>query len=273
MDASLLQVVVLAVVQGITEFLPISSDGHLLLVATWMQGGITSAETHDLTIVLHMGTLLSIVVYYRRQIVELLTQDWRTIGLIVVGTLPAVLIGLPLKMTTWGEAILNSTLMAGLMLPVTGLILLLAGRTTPGEVTYRTMPWSTAILIGIAQSFALLPGLSRSGTTIASGLGLGLARPQSATFSFLLAIPAIAGAGVLGGLHLLKSQKLTMAAPVATATPPWQLLVGAVISFFVGLAALWWLNHWLQKGRLHLFGWYCIGLGIVVLGIEAARWM
>lgn len=257
------QVFVLAVVQGITEFLPISSDGHLLLLATWMQGGKTSAETHDLTIVLHMGTLLSIVVYYRRQIVGLVTHDWRTIGLIVIGTLPAVVIGLPMKMSEWGEAILNSTLLAGVCLPVTGLILLAVGRMNPGEMTYAKMPWSSAIWIGIAQSFALLPGLSRSGSTIAAGLGLGLARPQSATFSFLLAIPALSGAGVLGGLLLLKN-------PIIS-TPPWQLAMGAGVSFVVGMAALWWLNHWLAKGRIHLFGWYCIALGLVVLGLELFR--
>ena len=258
------QVLVLAVVQGITEFLPISSDGHLLLVATWLQGGKTSAETHDLTIVLHIGTLLSIVVYYRQQIVELATRDWRTIGLIAVGTLPAVLIGLPMKMTEWGEAILNSTLLAGICLPITGLILLTVGRLKPGEMTFSNMSWSSALWIGIAQSFALLPGLSRSGSTIAAGLGLGLSRPQSATFSFLLAIPALTGAGVLGGIHLLQDPAFT--------TPPWQLVMGAGVSFVVGMGALWWLNHWLAKGRLHLFGWYCIALGLVVLGIEAARW-
>ena len=264
MDSSLWQVVVLAVVQGITEFLPISSDGHLLVIATWMQGGRTSAETHDLAIVLHLGTLLSIVVYYRRQIVDLMTRDWRTIGLIVVGTLPAVLIGLPLKMTNWGEAVLNSTLLAGPMLAVSGIILLFADGITPGEGTYRNMSFSRAFWIGVAQACALLPGLSRSGSTIASGLALGLARPQSATFSFLLAIPAIAGAGVLGGLHLAKFPRLS--------TPPWQLLLGAGISFLVGLLALSWVNHWLAQGRLYLFGWYCIALGIVVLGLEVARW-
>jgi undecaprenyl-diphosphatase len=264
MDSSLWQVVVLAVVQGITEFLPISSDGHLLLVAAWMQGGSAAKETHDLTIVLHLGTLLSILVYYRRQTADLLTRDWRTIGLIVVGTLPAVALGLPLKMTAWGEALLNSTLLAGLMLPVSGIILLLAGRIAPREGTYREMQWLTAFWIGVAQAFALLPGLSRSGSTIAAGLALGLARPQSATFSFLLAIPAIAGAGVLGGVHLARNPQFS--------TPPWQLAVGAGISFVVGIFALSWLNHWLAQGRLHLFGWYCIAVGLVVLGLEVTRW-
>ena len=265
MDSSAWQVIVLAVVQGITEFLPISSDGHLLLVAAWMQGGTASKETHDLTIVLHLGTLLSILVYYRRQIVDLLTRDWRTIGLIVVGTLPAVVVGLPMKMTLWGEAILNNTLVAGLMLPVSGIILLLAGRLAPREGTYPHMTFSTAFWIGVAQAFALLPGLSRSGSTIASGLALGLARPQSATFSFLLAIPAIAGAGVVGGLHLASNPNFS--------TPPWQLLLGAAVSFVVGMFALSWLNHWLAQGRLHLFGWYCIGLGVVVLALELFRGM
>ena len=264
MESSLWQVLVLAVVQGVTEFLPISSDGHLLLVARAMQGQVSN-ETHDLTIVLHLGTLLSILVYYRRQIIELLTQDWRTIGLIVLGTVPAVLLGLPLKMSAGGEAVLNSPFLAGLMLPVTGVILLLAAWIKPAEGTYRQMKWTTALWIGIAQSLALLPGLSRSGSTIAAGVGLGLARPQSATFSFLLAIPAIAGAGVLGGISLARNPQWS--------TPPLYLLAGAIVSFLVGLAAIWWLNQWLQKGRLYLFAWYCIGLGLVVLIVEWMEWV
>ena len=147
---------------------------------------------------------------------------------------------------------------------VTGLILLASGRLNPGQMNYAKLPWTSALWIGIAQAFALLPGLSRSGSTIAAGLGLGLSRPQAATFSFLLAIPALAGAGVLGGIHLLKN-------PASTSV--WLLALGACVSFAVGLVALWWLNRWLAKGRLHLFGWYCITLGLVVLAMEASRWL
>lgn len=255
-------IVILVAVQGITEFLPISSDGHLLLVAARLGGGSPAQDVHDLTIVLHFGTLLSIVVYYWRHLVELLARDRRTIGLIVVGTIPAVAAGLPLKL--WGDAILASPLVAAFMLPVTGLILLAAGRAPLGEGRYAQMPWSKAFWIGLAQATALLPGISRSGTTIAAGLGVGLARGQAATFSFLLAVPAIAGAVVLTGLLSLRES--------GSSTPALHLAAGAVVSFVVGLGALWWLNHWLQRGWLHWFGWYCIVLGVVVASVELAGW-
>jgi undecaprenyl-diphosphatase len=257
MPFSLWQVIVLAVLQGIAEFLPISSDGHLVVLAPLLFSNSNKppADMTSLNITLHLGTLGSILVYYRQRITKLLIEDRRTIGLIVLGTIPAVIVGLPMK--KWGEGLLESPLIAGFMFFVTGAAVLWISRHRPGTTEYQQLRWRDALLIGIAQATAILPGLSRSGTTIAMGVTRGMSRPSAATFSFLLAIPAIAGAGVLEVLSQIGEK------PPLT---PYSLLVaGAVISFGVGIAALWWLERLLKSGRLEWFAWYCFALGAVVL--------
>jgi undecaprenyl-diphosphatase len=246
----------LAVVQGVAEFLPISSSGHLIVLGHWL-GGSDGAlpDLSDVNIVLHLGTLGSIVVFYWQRIWKLLTDDRRVIGLMFVGTLPAVVVGLPLKLMF--EDVLESPLVAGLLFPVTGLALLGSTRLPHGEIDYRQMSWRDALFIGCCQAVAILPGLSRSGSTIVAGLFRGLNRSSAATFSFLLAIPAILGAGVLEGIDQLHDG--------GPQTPVSFLLMGTAISFVVGLGSLWLLNRWLQSGRIQIFAWYCIALGVVVV--------
>jgi undecaprenyl-diphosphatase len=261
---SLWQVLVLAVVQGVTEFLPVSSDGHLALVKPLLWKSGQPPESLDLTIVLHLGTLGSILIFYRRQIAELLTQDRRVLWLIFLGTLPLVFIVLPLKLLLGDrfDGILENVLLAGFMLPVTGAALILSGRSGGGNRDYRHLRWRDALLIGLAQGAAILPGLSRSGSTISTGLGLGMTRRAAATYSFLLAIPALAGAGGYEALSILRHGAKLSAAPM-------DLAIGAAVSFAVGLAALSVLSRVIERGRLSYFGWYCIGLGIVVV---ASNW-
>lgn len=257
MEFSLWQVVVLAVVQGVTEFLPISSDGHLVVITPLLFGGRTTPpEMLELSIVLHLGTLASILVYFRRRIAMLLGEDRRTIGLLIMGTLPAVVAGLAAKI--WLEDLLESPLAAGLMFPVTGVVVLYISRRKPGSGEYKNLRWRDAFWIGVCQASAILPGLSRSGTTIAAGVSSGLSRSAATTYSFLLAIPAIAGAGVLEAVALFgrESRPIT--------TPPLYLAIGAVISFGVGIVALWSLQRLLERSQLAWFGWYCIALGVVV---------
>jgi undecaprenyl-diphosphatase len=256
------QVVVLAVVQGITEFLPISSDGHLAIVAPLLFGGSEPApEMMDLTITLHMGTLGSILVYYRQRILRLLGEDRRVIPLLVIGTLPAVAVVLGLKVLVEDEAFeraLASPLLAGIMLPVSGIVLLWSLSLRAGKREYRELTWGESLFIGICQVTAILPGLSRSGTTIASGLARGLDRPAAAGYSFLLAIPALAGAGCYKLLQFVTTGK-------QLSTPPALLVLGAGVSFVVGLVAVALLERLLIRGQLQWFGWYCIVLGIAVV--------
>lgn len=247
--------ILLAVVQGIAEFLPISSSGHLVVLGTWLGDGKPLPDLSDVNIVLHLGTLASIVVFYWQRMWKLLTEDRRVIGLMILGTIPAIAVGLPLKLLF--EDVLENPLVAGCLFPLTGIALLWTTGLPKGEIDYRRMSWQDALFIGCCQAIAILPGLSRSGTTIAAGLFRGLDRSSAATFSFLLAVVAILGAGVLEGIDQFKDG--------LPQTPVSYLLIGCAISFVVGLGSLWLLNRWLQSGRIQIFAWYCIVLGIVVV--------
>jgi undecaprenyl-diphosphatase UppP len=255
----LISVIILAIVQGITEFLPISSDGHLVVVQAlleWLTGRGDLPGGLGLEITLHAGTLLAILAVFHRSLWRLVGHDRRVLGLLIVGTLPAVALGLPAWM--WCKDLLENTLLAGLMLPVTGGILLWAARRPLGDVSYQEISYRDALLIGICQATALLPGISRSGTTIAAGLALGLRREAAATFSFLLAVPAIGGACLLLLVKsLLSDEPGSIASPVLGA--------GVGISFVVGILALAWLLRWLNEGKLRWFAWWCIPVGLTVV--------
>ncbi|NQU23224.1 MAG: undecaprenyl-diphosphate phosphatase [Candidatus Nealsonbacteria bacterium] len=249
-----LEILVLATVQGITEFLPISSSGHLAVgeEAFKQLFGFPIEEKLTVHIVLHGGSLAAILVFYWQQIWRLLGEDRRVIGLILVGSIPAAFAGLVLK--KYFEAVLVSPLVAGCMFPITGIMLLWAARRKPGETDYLELGYGQALVIGVFQAVAILPGISRSGSTIVAGLALGLKREQAATFSFLLVIPAIGGAMLL---EILDNPTRDVAVG--------PLFAGAVVSFVVGLLALRWLVLWLKQGRLDLFAWWVIPLGVVVV--------
>lgn len=251
---NLLELVVLAVMQGIAEFLPISSSGHLVLIG-WLMG--EASESATLEILLHAGTLASILVVYWRRIWALLSSDRRVIPLLIIGTIPVVLVGLPLKM--YAESVLKSPLLAACLLLVTGALLIGLRLIKPGEVQYTQMTWRQALGIGCFQAFAILPGVSRSGSTIFGGRLLGLQNSDSVTFSFLLAIPAIGGATVLALRDLVQQGSGGIA--------PEYLFVGTVVSFVTGIFALRWLIRWSRKEQLHWFAAWCIPVGLIIIGL------
>jgi len=253
-----LQICILSVVQGIAEFLPISSSGHLVVLSAVMHGGNTDAlDVADVNVVLHVGTLLSILFFYWQRIWQLLGEDRRVVGLLIAASIPAVIVGFPIK--KWGsQAILSNPMLAGFMLIVTGLLLLWLSRRQEGTREYHRLTMSQALTIGAGQAFAILPGISRSGTTIAAGVGLGLTRHAAATFSFLMAIPVIGGAGLLELKDMMDSGWQT-----TTSLP--NLLLGMVLAFAVGLVALNWLLRCLQSGRIQWFAFWCIPLGVGVV--------
>ncbi len=255
---SLFLVIVLAIVQGVAEFLPISSSGHLVIVAALLRGwdNPTKINIIDVSIVLHMGTLLSILVYYHKRLWRLVTQDWRTCWLVVVGTIPAATIGLFIKKRY--EWVLGDPLLAGCLLVCNGMLLWFAGRPMPERKQLEDLTVADSLGIGLAQAVAVLPGISRSGSTIVAGLVSGLKQVDAATFSFLLAIPAIGGASFLQFLEFWQGEPCTTR---------WSYLaIGGTLSFVIGLFSLHLLMTILERRKLSWFAYWSLlaGLGVIV---------
>jgi len=251
--------ILLAVIQGLTEFLPISSSGHLVIAEHLLD--FQAADLTALNVILHAGTLGSILVFYRRNIIRLLAEDRRVLSLLALGTLPAVAAALAIKLSF--EELIELPIVAGTMLPITGLMLIWMPRRD-GELDYVDLSSKQVLLIGLFQAFALLPGISRSGATIAAGLLVGLKRPAAATFSFLLAIPAIA---LATGYETLKSLMWP-----ETGARFDILAAAAFVAFAVGLVALWLVVKLLNQGRLHWFAFWCIPVGAAVIVWQIRQW-
>jgi len=262
-ELSLTEIIVLAIVQGVTEFLPVSSSGHLVIVAALMaDGDVDKFDVGAINICLHGGTLISIIVFYWHRLWKLLSTDRGLIVPLGIATVPAVVIGLGIKLTG-ADAMLSSPLLAGCMLPVTGLILIWASRRASGQGECQSLSYKNAALIGASQALAILPGLSRSGTTISTGLRLGLAPTAAATFSFLMAIPVIGGACLLEIVKLAKDGAFSSSA--GESSPLIHLGIGAAVAYTVGLISLWLLVKWLERGRFQYFAAWCIPVGIGVI--------
>jgi len=252
------QVLILATVQGIAEFLPISSSGHLVLVADLLGVDPEQFDLVELNIALHAGTLGSILVVYRRPIYQIAVRTPGLMIALIVATIPAVIAALGLKVLGIDE-VLQSSLMTACGLLATGTVLLASRQLNSGETSFESTRLTHAWWIGCAQAMAILPGISRSGSTICAGQFLGLSREAAATFSFMMAIPAILGAVVL---EIVKS----LAEPsMVDSTPFGVLAFGAAVSFGVGWLALKLLLAVVQTGRLHWFALWCFVVGLFVL--------
>jgi undecaprenyl-diphosphatase len=253
-----LEAIILGLVQGLTEFIPVSSSGHLVIFNHIM--GIEGSFTFD--VLLNFGTLLALIVFYHKRIWSLIVRsfkgkEWALIAKLLAATIPAVIIGL-----TFGDGIklLNDMVwVVVVMLVVVGVIMIKYGSARPDaddRPIEQSVNWRTTIKIGLAQAIALIPGTSRSGITILTGLQSKLSAAKAAEFSFLLAIPTIAGASLKvlftdDGLEYV-SQNLSI------------VLVGNIASFLSGLAAVSFLLKLLSTRGLKDFGWYRIGLAGVL---------
>jgi undecaprenyl-diphosphatase len=273
---SWLDALILGIVQGLTEFLPISSDGHLSITQKfleWRSGYTLTGQAKLFFIVMvHLGTLCAILVYYRKVGLEaarglLGSNDvrpgfdrasvFRTCLLAILATIPAVFVGLLLKKEI--EKTFESLRAAGIGFLITGCVLLVTTRLKGGDKGPARTSWLDALLIGIAQAFAPLPGVSRSALTITTGLARGFQRDWAVGFSLLMAVPVIAGAGVLE----LKDVKPSMLAPEFLGPT----LLATVVAGLVGYGAIVWLVRLVRAGALWYFSVYLFALGLGVLAV------
>lgn len=248
------QAFVLGVIQGITEFLPVSSSGHLVLFHQIF--GLTH-DTLLFSVILHMATLLAIIFYFGTSLLKVTRREWTYIA---IGTVPAVLVGL--LFSDWIEASFTNNNWVGLQLMATGVITLFAAKKLK-LIEIRSVPLEDQLnskksfMIGIAQAIAIIPGISRSGSTVAGSALAGLDREAAFRFSFLLAIPALIGAGLFETLGVIES-----GLPQLTVVP---VIVGFSASLIVGILSLSLFRYVILKSKLEWFGWYAILIGIVAL--------
>jgi undecaprenyl-diphosphatase len=265
-----LQAIVLGIVQGLTEFLPISSTAHLHIVpafASWDDPGVA------FTAVVQLGTMAAVLLYFRNDLWSITrgflaglrdpalrsTQDWRMGTYLIIGTVPIVIAGFILrhKVDDWAEELT----LIGIMLIVAGLVLLAAERVARLERDVDSVTTRDAAIVGLAQACAIVPGVSRSGATISAGLFLGLERAAAARFSFLLSVPAV----VLSGLFELKDiggEGAAGAVPTAVAT---------LFAFIFGYATIAFLLKYLVTHTTGVFVAYRVVLGVIVLALVAAN--
>ena len=249
----MLNAILWGLIQGLTEFLPVSSSGHLVLIPA-----LLNREGPDLatSAMLHLGTLAAVLVYYRTDIVDMAKFDRpgrRLITLIAIGTVPAVILGLAFEDKV--KELIKEPRVVAAMLIVTGIILISTRMIRVGSKTIRQIGPLDSLLIGLAQASALIPGISRSGMTISAGLTRGMERTDSARFAFLLGIPVIAGAGLLGMVEVMTSD-------VGIPASVW---VGVVVAGLSGYAAIAILLRVLTRIGLAPFGVYCIAFGSLSL--------
>jgi undecaprenyl-diphosphatase len=258
-----IEAIILGIVQGLTEFLPVSSSGHLVLAQKLMNvddPGVT------FELLAHVGTLLSVLIYFRKELFTLtravfdskMVEERKMIGYLAIGTLPAAFFGLKYKDFFEG-AYENPQLVAGLLL-VTGAIMFIPRLVKArGEKSVR-LP--SALIMGFGQAFAILPGISRSGSTIIAGMVSGVKPAKAAEFSFLLAIPAIGGAAVL---QFKKIMEMPVAEQEVIKAALGPYLWGALFAFIFGLIAVYMVLSTIRKGKFEYFGYYCFVVGILGL--------
>ena len=270
----LLQAIIIAIVEGLTEFLPVSSTGHMIIAQNLLGVAQGDAFVHAFTFIIQFGAILSVVVLYWKQFFRLdntpapegsslwhrFRHRWYFYWLLVVGVLPAVVIGLAAKKSGLLDWLLDSVTVVAIMLVAGGVFMLLCDRIfNKGSETVR-LDERKAFKIGLFQCISVIPGVSRSMATIVGGMAQKLTRRKAAEFSFFLAVPTMAGATLLDLVDLFKDN-----AEWATTHNIVVLIVGCVVAFVVALLAMKWFVNFLTKYGFKAFGWYRIIVGVIIL--------
>ena len=269
----------LGLVQGVAEFLPISSSGHLAIAQNLLGMQEAGSVPEFFDVLLHLGTLIAVFAAYWTDICEMVVEFFRGIGdlarrstpspvpparrlilLIVEGTLPLIAV-LPIRKAVQGLS--DNMVFVGAALIVTGILLFLCDRVRKGRKTERSATWVDALLVGVGQAVATLPGVSRSGMTITAGCFVGYERRFAVRFSFLLSIPAVLGANILSVGDAVR-------AGINGAEVP-MYLVGVVTAAVVGYLCIRLLKYVADKGRFGAFAYYCWAVGILTLVLQAVK--
>ena len=266
----ILQGIIIGIVQGLTEFLPVSSSAHLVFIQNLL--GVESSLAFDTF--LHLGTLIAVLWYFRYDIYKMLKSWWLSIGdilqgrfkegfysdpdkrlawYVILATIPVGIVGVLFEDSV--DALFSGALyVPAFFLFVTGTILYLSQRMTSGEINYDTITKKEALFMGLGQACAILPGLSRSGTTIAAGLTIGLDKEFAAKFSFILSIPAIFGAFILQAKDIGSAMDANFL-PV---------FLGFIAAIIAGYLAIKWMLDLIQNRNLDIFAYYCWLMGLIV---------
>ena len=256
----IINAIILGIIQGLTEFLPVSSSGHLEIAKAILGEGRVGKESMLMTVILHFATAVSTIVIFRNDLLKIFNNLFKTknkgslrfIINITVSMMPAALIGVLFSSEI--EALFVGDLkLVGGMLILTGLLLFLADKAKPSK---KNVGIKDALLIGIAQTIAIIPGISRSGATISTSVILGVDKEKSARFSFLMVVPLILG----------KMTKDIFSSEITASDANFTyLFVGFLSAFFTGILACKWMINVVKKSQLKYFSYYCFIVGFIVI--------
>ena len=260
-----IQTIIIAIVEGLTEFLPVSSTGHMIITQNLL--GVPKGDpfVHAFTFIIQFGAILSVVCLYWKHFFQMHTKEefqakLRFYGLLIVGVFPAVVVGLLAKKGGLLDWLLDSVTVVAITLVLGGVFMLFCDRLFNATDKTNEVNWKRAFKIGCFQCLSVIPGMSRSMSTIVGGMQQGLTRKRAAEFSFFLAVPTMAGATLLDLLEMFKE-----GTNWATTTNIELLLLGCIVAFVVAIFAMKWFVAFLTKYGFKAFGWYRIIVGLVIL--------
>ena len=262
---TLIQTIIIAIVEGLTEFLPVSSTGHMIITQNLL--GVQQGDpfVHAFTFIIQFGAILSVVCLYWKHFFQMRNYEefvdkMKFYGLLIVGVLPAVVIGLAAKKSGLLDWLLDSVVVVAAMLVIGGVFMLFCDRIFNKGSENNQVDWKRAFLIGCWQCLSVIPGTSRSMATIVGGMQQKLTRKRAAEFSFFLAVPTMAGATLLDLIDMFKEGTTW-----ATSNNIMLLIVGCVIAFVVAMLAMKWFVGFLTKYGFRAFGWSRIIIGGIIL--------